>query len=273
MTFRTRPHQHAPTPTILLALIVCVGVLGQASTVRAETTLRLQPELQVLPPGGSGVVSVMIDEPTALRTVEVTLRGDPDRLSGVTAAPGAVFDGVSCFIWDDCEEEEPGLWHAFAVIIGSTCETQGPGELLRWTFTAGDPGGTILDPVEVKLYAPDGSLIEGTSSAHAVVLVSATTGTPPPAPAPALGLHPNPFNPIVNLLVDLDRDADARLTVYDLRGARIAQPWRGSLPAGRTHLEWRGVDDSGAEQPSGTYVFTVDLAGGQRVTAIGTLAR
>lgn len=151
MTLRTRPTTGPSIPPIILVMIVWVGVFGDPSAVRAETALRLEPGLQTMAPGESGAVSVMLDEPTALRTVEVTLRGDPERLLGMTAEPGALFGDVPCFIWDDSEELEPGLWHGFAVIIGSTCETSGPGEAMRWTFTAGEAGGTIVDPVEVKL--------------------------------------------------------------------------------------------------------------------------
>jgi hypothetical protein len=256
-----------------MVMIVWAFAFGDASLVHAETQLRLDAGLQTLAPGEAGFVSVILDDAVMLRTIEVTLRGDPDRLLDMTSTPGMVFDDVACMIWDQSEITEPGVWHGFAVIIGSECAATGPGELLRWTFTAGADGGTIIDPVEVKLYAPDATRIDDVTCDHAVVLISTTTDVPSAGVSSRLQLHPNPFNPLVNLTVDLNNDACASLSVYDARGRLVATPWRGTMTAGRSVHQWRGVGDGGLLQPSGTYLFVLDVQGREPVTMTGSLVR
>ncbi len=273
MNTKNRPLPGRPVNLVQVVLVGLTMLAGVAIPDAAAIALRLDPGLQVLAPGETGVVSVYADDVVAIRTVEITLRGDPERLLDMVATPGEVFGPVPCFIWEESEVLEPGLWHGFAVIIGSTCETSGPGELLRWTFTAGSEGGTILEPVEVKLYAPDGVRIEDVTCGHAVVLISTTTDVPGPAPRSELLLQPNPFNPATSVVVDLDRAAAATLTVHDLRGRRVATLWQGPLPAGRSVLGWHGAGAAGEGQPSGTYLFVLDVPGQATVIASGVLLR
>lgn len=269
MSSTTRPIVRMSWPVFVAAMVL----IALAAGVHAAVVLRLEPDLQVLAPGETGVVSVYADDAVAIRTVEITLRGDPDRLLDMVATPGDVFGSVPCFIWEESEILEPGLWHGFAVIIGSTCSATGPGELLRWTFTAGSEGGTILDPVEVKLYAPDGVRIDDVTCGHAVVLISTTTAVPDAAPRTDLLLNPNPFNPATSVAFDLDRAGDVTLSVHDLRGRRVTTLWQGPLSAGRAVLDWRGVDDTGADQPSGTYLFVLTRPGRRPVSVSGMLVR
>jgi len=273
MTADTRPVAVAFRLIAVLVMILWIVSFRDVSAVYAETNVRLDAGLQTLASGEVGVVSVVMDADVPLRTVEITLRGDPARLLDMSSTPGALFEDVSCMIWEQSDIIEPGLWHGFAVIIGSECETVGPGELLRWTFTAGDDGGTIIDPVEIKLYAPDGDRIEDVTCSHAVVLISTTTEVPSPNAGAGLQLHPNPFNPVANLTVDLDGDARTSLSIYDARGRRVATPWRGEMAAGRSVLQWRGVGEGGLIQPSGTYLFVLEVQGRDPVTTTGALVR
>mgnify|MGYP002065361741 CR=1 FL=1 len=91
------------------------------------------------------------------------------------------------------------------------------------------------------------------------------SAAPPPALAAAgLRAWPNPFNPRVNLAVDLERPQTVRLDVYDARGRRVRQIFAGFLSAGEQVLSWDGRRDDGGRAASGIY-FARLTAGGDEV--------
>ena len=218
--------------------------------------------------------SVFLREAVAVRTIDVVIEGDPDLLLDMSASPGGLFSGLpgNCMIWEESEILAPGRWHGFAVIIGATCETVGPGELLRWDFVAGPTGSTFLRTVEVSLYAPDGSLIPDVALGDAEVLINAVSDAPQAPREPALRIFPNPFNPATVVNVDLPEARAATVTVHDLRGRRVATAWAGSLPAGMTSITWHARTPDGKDLSSGVYFFVLE-AGDVRATVRGLLLR
>ncbi len=76
---------------------------------------------------------------------------------------------------------------------------------------------------------------------------------------------PNPFNPTTRIGFTLPEAERAILRVYDVRGAHVATVLDTPLGAGRHHVEWNGVDESGTPVASGTYFYT--LAAGKRTVA------
>lgn len=256
-------------PTIVLALILVALTAASAAAV----TVRLDPISQTVDPGAPGVISMVTDEAVAIRTAVITLEVDPAVLPTLTCTPGAVFDGVTCFIWEESEELGPGVWHGFAVIIGASCQTAGPGELLHWEFTTGASGHSAVTSVEVKLFSPDGLLIpDVTVEAPASVLVWDATDVPAAATA-SLALAPNPFNPAVTVTVESAAAGPAELLVLDARGRRVASAWTGDLPVGPSALTWRGRDDAGREAPAGSYLFVLRRPGEAPVVTRGALVR
>ncbi len=255
-------------------LFVAALLMGCVSLAAGEVVLRLDPPSQTLDPGASGSVSLMLDDAFPVRTAEITLRGDPDIITTMVCTPGAMFDPVPCFLWEESEELEPGVWHGFVVIIGSSCQAEGPGELLHWDFVAGIEGHSTLESVEVKLYAPDGVLISDVSVlAPAEILVWTLTGVTPATFDTRMTLSPNPFNPAVGVTVDLDVESFAHLTVFDARGRQLAAPWSGLLPSGPSTLTWRGRGFDGRSMPSGVYRFVLDRPGKKPLVRTGTLLR
>jgi hypothetical protein len=73
---------------------------------------------------------------------------------------------------------------------------------------------------------------------------------------------PNPFNPSTRIGFSLPDAERAIVRIYDVRGAHVATVFDARLGAGRHHVDWNGVDDSGAPVASGTYFYT--LAAGKR---------
>ena len=64
---------------------------------------------------------------------------------------------------------------------------------------------------------------------------------------------PNPFNPQTELHFQLKDACDVDLSIYNVKGERVAQLAAGAYPAGRHAVTWRGVDTRGRRLASGTY--------------------
>ena len=102
----------------------------------------------------------------------------------------------------------------------------------------------------------------------------ATTGVGTPA-APggvALSARPNPFNPCTEIACRLDAEAPAELALFDALGARLCTLHAGPPSAGEHRFIWRGCDDAGRAQASGTYFVRLSLPGGTTVRPL-TLVR
>ncbi len=82
------------------------------------------------------------------------------------------------------------------------------------------------------------------------------TGTSPDAPL-RVSHYPNPFNPAVTIALDLPRQCEVRLKIYDLRGALVKTLVDERLAAGRHEITWDGTDDRSAAVASGTYFSEV----------------
>ena len=67
--------------------------------------------------------------------------------------------------------------------------------------------------------------------------------------------HPNPFNPTTKIAFSLDEPADARLTVYDLRGRALETLVDGRFGAGEHQVTWHADG-----LPSGVYLYRLEVA-------------
>jgi hypothetical protein len=83
------------------------------------------------------------------------------------------------------------------------------------------------------------------------------------APAGALGLraYPNPFNPTVSIVVDMDHDENVTVKLFDVEGRLVTTLWKGSLPKGANLLRWDGMDSRGQPVASGVYLVKAQTAG------------
>ncbi len=83
-----------------------------------------------------------------------------------------------------------------------------------------------------------------------------------PAPAGALGLRtfPNPFNPTVSIVVDMNHDENVTVKVFDVEGRLVTTLWNGSLPQGANLLHWDGINSSGQRVASGVYLVKAEVA-------------
>ncbi len=79
--------------------------------------------------------------------------------------------------------------------------------------------------------------------------------------------YPNPFNPKTLIRYDLPVGGQVELSVFDLRGRKVATLVNSKLPAGAQQATWSGRDDRGGEVAAGVYLYRLVVDGaiaGQR---------
>jgi len=72
---------------------------------------------------------------------------------------------------------------------------------------------------------------------------------------------PNPFQTSTSFAFRLAAPTRTRVTVLDIRGARVATLEDSQRPAGTHVLTWDGHDSDGSVAPPGMYFFRIDLGG------------
>jgi hypothetical protein len=95
-------------------------------------------------------------------------------------------------------------------------------------------------------------------------LVTQVAGTPPPeTPRLRLASLPNPArgSSVVELAIPEGREAMARVSVFDLRGRRVATLHDAIARPGVHRLPWRHEDASGAPLAPGIYLIRADVGG------------
>jgi hypothetical protein len=106
-------------------------------------------------------------------------------------------------------------------------------------------------------------------SQQVTIELDSTTAIPDTT-GPALGLwlglsHPNPFGFRTTLSFELPQAGYAELTVYDVRGRKVAALVQEYLPAGPYTAEWNGLDSRGHGVAPGVYLARLSLGGQARI--------
>jgi len=70
--------------------------------------------------------------------------------------------------------------------------------------------------------------------------------------------YPNPFNPVTRFSVELPREADVEVVVFDLLGRKINTLMDGRRPGGSYTVEWDGRDLNGLQMPTGIYLVRMN---------------
>lgn len=97
-----------------------------------------------------------------------------------------------------------------------------------------------------------------------------------PAPLPGFrtgmtSLHPNPFNPRIDVGLELAESGPIELSIFDFRGRRIAVLAAGILPSGPHRFQWDGLNQRGEPMPSGVYLVYLTTPGfvsGEKITLV-----
>jgi len=100
---------------------------------------------------------------------------------------------------------------------------------------------------------------------------SSTTAVPTTASGPAvLSAAPNPFTTRTTIRFENPRAGRVRLSVFDLRGRRVAGLLDRFLPAGAFGIPWEGTGRGGRPLPSGVYFYRLESDAG---TSAGRVQR
>ncbi len=260
-----------------LASLTVRGVLLTAILLslvaNAEVRLRYFPEYQAIAPGDTGQLAILLDEALDFRTIELWTSFDPDVLTSQDGVPGDRFTATGCDLFPDFVLTSSSEWYGGVAILGSDCWGTGPGELFRWTFTGAASGSSLVESIDVRLYAPDAVLIENVTLGSALVRVDeAVSVEEAQSNALALRVHPNPCNPTLRIELS-GPPGPALLELFDVDGRRLHRLWSGILDTRTSQLSWRGIDDAGRELPTGLYLLRLHCATGESRTCRVLLLR
>lgn len=83
---------------------------------------------------------------------------------------------------------------------------------------------------------------------------------------------PNPFNPALTIRYGLVQEGEVTITVFDIRGRRVARVVDRVMPAGHHIARWDGKDAAGRAVASGAYIVRIE-AGADRIHQRATLIK
>ena len=197
----------------------------------------------------------------------MTVSYDTTVIYSIGGEAGALYVDAGVFTFDGFEEDTPGVWHGYAVLMGAGLFIQGPGELFAWEFAARADGVSPISTIDVHLSTTDGSWFEQVTLPNTTVIVGEGSSAVPVAPRHGfLDLWPNPFNPATAVKGELPQAGRALLTVFDARGRCVAVPLDAWVEAGPLTAAWNGRRTDGRSAPAGTYLFRLEAPGFRAVT-------
>ena len=69
--------------------------------------------------------------------------------------------------------------------------------------------------------------------------------------------YPNPFNPVTSISYEIPKESIVTISVYNLRGQKVADLVSDMHPAGYHNVMWNSMDMSGKSVSSGMYIYTI----------------
>ncbi len=252
-----------PLPVVVLVVLVIAAATGDA-----QVDLRFDPPDTTVAAGENCRLSIMLDAELEVRTIDLTVTYDTTVVRSLGGGAGTLYTDSGIFTFDGFEEDTPGQWHGYAVLMGSGLFVLGPGELYTWDFEALADGTTAITAIGVYLSTTDGSWFEEVLLPAATVTVGDGGSSVPETPLlqTGLSLWPNPFNPRTKVSFDLLHAARVNLSVFDVSGRRVAVLLSAHVDAGPLTAEWDGRHADGRAAPGGTYLFRLDGPGIHSVT-------
>lgn len=257
-----------------LAAVALLAAAISATPAVAQPTLRFAPDAQQLTVGETGSLTVNLDQPLDVRTIEVWVRYDPTVVKSLSGQPGQLFLASGCTLFPIFEDEGPDAWYGGAVTMGPYCFLSGPGELFRWDFEALADGVCPVQVDSVALYDPMAVVYSDVTLAGATITVGDVSEVAAPKVHElALTVAPNPFNPRTTIRFSAAPDEEVTVAVFDLTGRLVTTLWRGSLGREAGSTKWDGRDDDGRVVAGGVYLFRISSASGRQQFAKGILLK
>jgi photosystem II stability/assembly factor-like uncharacterized protein len=138
--------------------------------------------------------------------------------------------------------------------------------------------GLVSAPTSITYEPVSGKVLLGTFSASVDLLdvgsaVAAPFDTTPPQLDIAIHARPNPSRGQFDFDVDVAKDAEARISIVDVRGRRVAVAFQGRLDQGRHSIHWKGELESGEPVVPGIYFARINAAGQTATTRLVILGQ
>lgn len=252
-------------------LFVLFAVVLLAVQAQAAVNLQFTPADQTVEPNNTGRLAVMIDNLDAnVRTIDLYVTYDTSVVSSLSGGAGAAFIDSGFFLFKGFENDIPGQWHGYCVIMGSTDYLEGPGELFYWDYQGLANGTSPIIAVEAYVAAGDGTYYPDVILDSTTITVHDPTSSVEDLPAAqsTLKAWPNPFNPQTSIAIDLPEPGYAHVAVYDLRGRELVVLQDGESAAGSQVYVWDGRDSQGMVQPAGQYLVRMMTADNVQTTKL-----
>ena len=261
---------------LLLWGFLMSGLLLWGRPAAGGVNLHFTPADTVIVVGGTGRISVMVDDTVSIRTFEVTVAYDTTIVRSLGGQGGSLFTDSGLFIFEGFQETEPGTWYGYALIMGAGLDVTGPGEVFVWDFEGRSEGVTgvavspiLPDTIGVYLADVDANWYDDLVLAPTSIRVG--SGISSAGPPTGTGTHeiriwPNPFNPETMIEWTAPVGNLLRLEVYDPRGRRIRVLTGERCGDGTIRTRWDGRDRLGAAVSSGVYLFRGETSVGWTVT-------
>jgi hypothetical protein len=245
---------------------------------RLSVALRAIDVLALLPEGGDRNVTLSGEyeqggwfaAPAELHLVAPDIVGGPIPAFG-SPLPERAFRGheVISLAWIPPDGEPDGYSVAYSSDGG-----------LRWTEVGGNtaPRYDFMPPDTtshglLEVIARRGDRVLGTwlSKPFAVDLEAVAVPSRPPVRFGLRAAGATPARGNVALVLAQPEAGEARLEVFDVRGARVRTLQAGWLPAGEHRFAWDGRNDAGGTAPAGVYLVRAVARAGSAVVRAALL--
>jgi len=71
--------------------------------------------------------------------------------------------------------------------------------------------------------------------------------------------YPNPFNPSTNIIINIPKSSNVKLSIYDLKGRQIKQLFHQSMNPGRKRFTWDSKDENNNPVAGGVYIAKLQV--------------
>ena len=255
----------------LFSLFLLLMVLALTPRpVRAGVDLAVLPALKSVQPG-------------EIFEVELTISATGSAFNGYDAVVGFDPAAVTFIQLSQVEQEGPLMtgacannFHSFSIapsadtlnitniLLCADTSVTGPGIVYRLRFQAGAlETTTTINLLPGTAFYQGGFFVTPLQTSNAEIRVNAASPVPGSllAKLPNLSAAPNPFNPTTTIRFEAAQATVARITVFSMRGALIADLHDGPVAAGLNAIVWNGRNTHGQFAGSGTYLVRLQIDG------------
>lgn len=213
------------------------------------------------------IIAPATDAPTDVFAADLAGDGDCDILSASSGDQKIAWypnDGAGNFIW---QEEITTVAGAAQSVYAADLDGDGDPDVfaLLWAedeivWYANNGGGNFGEPHVVTnpfqnpdaVYCAD---LDNDGDQDIITLSSKIGNSGMMITVTLLPNYPNPFNPTTTIRYGLPEASQVQLTVYDLRGEKVAMLIAGQQSAGWHSMQWNGRDDFRQQVSTGVYFY------------------